>query len=155
MNKTLMTLCLPVRENQILLGLKKRGFGEGFWNGFGGKVEKDEKLIAAARRELMEEAGISGEYLFKTGEIIFSHISDDEVIEMIVFRIDKILGNPKETEEMKPQWFEIENIPYHKMWPDDPYWLPLFLERKLFKAKFIFNKKNELQSYKVQEVKTL
>jgi hypothetical protein len=24
-------------KNQVLLGMKKRGFGEGKWNGFGGK----------------------------------------------------------------------------------------------------------------------
>ena len=156
MKKTLMTLSIPIsEEGKVLLGMKKRGFGEGFWNGFGGKVEKDEKIIESAKRELQEEAGVQAEYLFKAGEIVFTHNYDDEVIEMPVFRIEKILGQPKETEEMKPQWFLFEEIPYDKMWPDDSYWLPLFLEKKLFKAKFIFNRKNELQSFKVQEVKTL
>lgn len=44
---------------RILLGLKKRGFGAGKWNGFGGKVEKGETIEAAALRELEEESGLS------------------------------------------------------------------------------------------------
>ena len=47
-----------VHDNQkVLLGYKKRGFGAGRWNGFGGKVETGETLEQAARRELKEESG--------------------------------------------------------------------------------------------------
>ncbi len=45
-------------ENQILLAMKKRGFGEGKWNGAGGKVEEGETIVQAASRELREETGI-------------------------------------------------------------------------------------------------
>jgi 8-oxo-dGTP diphosphatase / 2-hydroxy-dATP diphosphatase len=34
----------------VLLGLKKKGFGKGKWNGFGGKVEKNETILEAAIR---------------------------------------------------------------------------------------------------------
>lgn len=44
--------------NQILLAMKKRGFGEGKWNGAGGKVEAGETIVQAASRELREETGI-------------------------------------------------------------------------------------------------
>ncbi|KAJ2629167.1 hypothetical protein H4R22_003483, partial [Coemansia sp. RSA 1290] len=37
---------------RVLLGLKKRGLGEGLWNGFGGKLETGETLYACAQREL-------------------------------------------------------------------------------------------------------
>ena len=33
------TLCLLMRDNEILLAMKKRGFGVGKWNGVGGKVK--------------------------------------------------------------------------------------------------------------------
>ena len=36
--------------NRILLGLKKRGFGVGKWNGFGGKLEKGETPLDSAHR---------------------------------------------------------------------------------------------------------
>ena len=39
----LLTLVIPVDDGKrVLLGLKKRGFGEGYYNGFGGKVEPGE-----------------------------------------------------------------------------------------------------------------
>ena len=44
---------------RVLLGLKKRGFGEGNWNGFGGKKEDGETLRKCAARELEEESGLT------------------------------------------------------------------------------------------------
>lgn len=44
------TLIILLDKNKILLGFKKRGFGEGKWNGFGGKVEPGEDIKACAER---------------------------------------------------------------------------------------------------------
>lgn len=49
---------LSLSTRRILLGYKKRGFGIGKYNGFGGKVEPGETLVASAARELYEESGI-------------------------------------------------------------------------------------------------
>lgn len=46
----LYTLALIRKEERILLGMKKRGFGAGRWNGFGGKVNNDETILQAAKR---------------------------------------------------------------------------------------------------------
>jgi 8-oxo-dGTP diphosphatase/2-hydroxy-dATP diphosphatase len=46
----LYTLVFVLKEEEILLGLKKRGFAEGRWNGFGGKVEIGETIEDAAKR---------------------------------------------------------------------------------------------------------
>ena len=43
-------------EERILLAMKKRGFGAGKFNGFGGKVEARETILEAALREF-EEVG--------------------------------------------------------------------------------------------------
>ena len=43
------------------MGLKKRGFAKGKWNGFGGKIEPNENVTQSALRELKEEAGITTE----------------------------------------------------------------------------------------------
>lgn len=37
-------------SKKILLGLKKKGLDKGMWNGFGGKVEKNESILAGALR---------------------------------------------------------------------------------------------------------
>lgn len=46
----LFTLVLVVQPPRVLLGLKKRGFGAGLWNGFGGKVQPGESIEEAAHR---------------------------------------------------------------------------------------------------------
>ena len=55
--KILTTLCIIHQHPRVLLGMKKRGFGVGRWNGFGGKVQREETIEDAAKRELREEAG--------------------------------------------------------------------------------------------------
>lgn len=46
----LLTLAFVTKPGQILLGMKKKGFGVGRWNGFGGKVERGETIEEAAKR---------------------------------------------------------------------------------------------------------
>ena len=46
----LLTLTFVREESRILLGMKKRGFGVGRWNGFGGKVDGGETVEEAAKR---------------------------------------------------------------------------------------------------------
>jgi len=55
MKKMETTLCLFKRENQILLAMKKRGFGQGKYNGIGGKIEENETPEIAMIRETQEE----------------------------------------------------------------------------------------------------
>lgn len=50
MHKKISSLVLLRKSGSVLLGLKKRGFGAGKWNGFGGKVEDGETMIQCAKR---------------------------------------------------------------------------------------------------------
>ena len=50
MSRKVYTLVLITKEQSLLLGMKKRGFGEGKWNGFGGKVNIGEAVVDAAVR---------------------------------------------------------------------------------------------------------
>lgn len=59
MKRKIYTLYIIEKNNQILLGLKKRGFGMGKWNGFGGKVMESESITQGAIRELKEECNIN------------------------------------------------------------------------------------------------
>ena len=51
--------------------MKKRGFGAGRWNGFGGKVLENEGIEDATRRETLEEAGIILDDIEKVGILEF------------------------------------------------------------------------------------
>ncbi|MDP3900170.1 MAG: 8-oxo-dGTP diphosphatase [bacterium] len=120
----LVTLCFVCTEKQVLLGLKKRGFGAGWWNGFGGKVLPNETIQQAARRELLEECGINAIELKKRGNLRFHFADDERAHEMHIFTTDKFSGMPRESEEMRPQWFDYNNLPYDQMWESDSLWLP-------------------------------
>jgi 8-oxo-dGTP diphosphatase/2-hydroxy-dATP diphosphatase len=137
MNK-LLTLCLVTEGGSVLLGMKKRGFGAGRWNGFGGKVEAGETIEAAAIREVKEEAGIDVWDIEEVGVLEFEFQGDPQIHEVHIFKTQGYSGNPVEGEEMKPQWFTFDSVPYKEMWPDDIFWLPKVFEGKRIKGKFLF-----------------
>jgi 8-oxo-dGTP diphosphatase/2-hydroxy-dATP diphosphatase len=147
------TLVIVQKGISILLGAKKRGFGKGKWNGFGGKVKLGEKIEDGAKRELLEEAFIKAEKIEKVGLIEFESRDKPGKIRVYVFRVDKFSGEPKESEEMFPKWFNVREIPYLKMWPDDIYWLPLLLKGKKFKGKFLFDKNENIIRKELEEFK--
>lgn len=136
--RKIQTLCFIQSGRRILLGMKKRGFGSGRWNGFGGKPKEGESLEAAARRETREEAGITVDKLEPAGVLEFSFRDEPDVLEVHFFRVKEFAGEPIETEEMRPQWFTVDKIPFDQMWPDDRHWMPLFLAGKEFTGKFHF-----------------
>ncbi|MEN9405432.1 MAG: 7,8-dihydro-8-oxoguanine triphosphatase [Candidatus Parcubacteria bacterium] len=136
----IVTLCLIQEDSKILLGLKKRGFGEGRWNGFGGKVEEGESIEEATIRETQEECGVHVADLIKVGIVDFLFQDGSKQMQVHFFRPGSYIGEPTETEEMKPQWFDVDEIPFSQMWPDDIYWFPLFLEGKKFKGRFLFDR---------------
>lgn len=154
--KKVLTLCLAVENGRILLGMKKRGFGAGRWNGFGGKVEPGETIEEAAKREMQEECGVAIEEMEKVGihEFEFEKNRGD-ILEVHVFRIDTWNGEPIETEEMKPQWFTIDAIPYDEMWPDDIHWMPVFLADKKFRTKFLFGEGDTVLENEVLEIENI
>jgi 8-oxo-dGTP diphosphatase len=151
------TLCFIFRENpqsQILLGYKKRGFGQGKYGGFGGKLQDGEDLSMAALRELHEETGISANLsdLTSLGVLTFifpnKHAWDQAVH---VFIAEKWIGTPMESEEMRPRWFPLNQVPLNQMWDDTSLWLPYILSRQTIQATFIMNEDNEtVKEYTIQ-----
>jgi 8-oxo-dGTP diphosphatase / 2-hydroxy-dATP diphosphatase len=150
MERKILTLCIVHDQSRVLLGMKKRGFGEGRWNGFGGKVESGERIEAAAKRELLEEVGIRAAKVEKFGKINFKFKDDPVVLEVNIFKTSDFEGKPTESDEMKPKWFHVDKIPFDKMWPDDKYWLPHLLAGKKIKGKFVFQGQDKILDYKLE-----
>lgn len=146
-----LTLVIVYDDQRILLGMKKRGFGEGRWNGFGGKVQAGETVEAAALRELQEEVGMTTDTLQKRGVLRFSFAEKrDETLVVHLFSTTHFSGEPQESEEMRPQWFTHDAVPYADMWPDDIFWLPLLLEGKNIQGTFHFKDQNTLLNQDIQ-----
>lgn len=137
---------LLVDNKKILLGRKKRGFGSDKYNGFGGKIEDYETFRQCAVREILEESSL----LVKPTELevvalldfVFPHKPELTHIGY-VYLFHNYQGYPLESEEMEPQWFDLTNIPYHKMWQGDRQWIPLILEGKKIKGTVTFDDDNE------------
>ena len=132
-------MCYVRNGRQLLLGMKKRGLGAGNYNGFGGKVEQNETIEQGALREIREEANVTVDQMAKLGELtfIFPHEPKwDQVVH--VFVADSHTGNPIETAEMTPEWFDLAELPYEKMWVSDADWLPHVLGGQFVRAKFVW-----------------
>lgn len=151
MNKLLLTLCVIHQGDRVLLGMKKRGHGMGKWNGFGGKVESGENVEAAALREFREEAGIVPLDMRKLAVMTFDAVTDDKVMEVHLFKATQFAGEPTESEEMLPQWFALDEIPFDKMWLDDRHWFPLMLAGKTFTARFLFEGESRIVEQEIHE----
>jgi len=147
-----LTLCIVQQGDRVLLGMKKRGFGAGRWNGFGGKVEVGESIEEALQREMKEECGVSITDFTKQGVLDFSfEHTPGEILEVHIFRANSFEGELCETEEMKPQWFSVDDIPFTEMWPDDMHWIPLFLKGKEFTGHFHFGEGDVILEQELKE----
>ncbi|EKD53219.1 MAG: NUDIX hydrolase [uncultured bacterium] len=151
-----VTITLLLRENQILLAMKKRGFGAGKWNGVGGKANDGEDVVDAAIRETHEEIGVIPNNLELVGTINFYHPfnADGKGFnqQVNVYLSRDWDGEPVETDEMNPQWFEIDEIPYKEMWWDDEIWFPIILKGSKVKASFMFDENEKIIDQIIEEV---
>jgi len=143
------------KEKTILLAMKKRGFGQGHWNGAGGKPEPDEDIIDTARRECYEEIAVKVGELDKVAIINFySQAKPGDNQQAHVYFCWNWEGEPLETEEMRPRWFNLDVIPYETMWADDKYWLPLVISGKKIEADFYFDDNNQVIKHRIKPLIT-
>jgi 8-oxo-dGTP pyrophosphatase MutT (NUDIX family) len=146
------SLLFLLTDTKILLAMKNRGFGMGLYNGVGGKPDSGETISQTAIRECQEEIGVTPIDPKPVGELTFYIEYDNKHSEMhvSVFTATKWKGEPVETEEMAPEWFPLDAIPYDKMWIDDKYWLPEVLAGKFVTGSFTFDDKNQLVGHTIK-----
>jgi 8-oxo-dGTP pyrophosphatase MutT (NUDIX family) len=142
------TITLLLKDNKVLLAMKKRGFGVGKWNGAGGKANPGEDIKAAAVREAEEEIRVTPLNLKKVGVLNFYFPHRPDWSQQVhVFTAANWKGRPTETEEMQPRWFSIKNVPYKEMWEDDEVWMPKVFSGMSVRAGFMFGEDEKLADY--------
>jgi mutator protein MutT len=150
------TLCFLLTDKEICLATKKTGMGTGNLNGYGGKLEPGETIEEAAVRETEEEIGvkIAKEDLEPVAAIKFYFFNKPEWDqEMRVFLARRWMGEPTESDEMRPEWVSLAAIPYDKMWADDTYWLPKVLAGKKIEAEFYFKEDHkQIVKFELKEI---
>lgn len=158
MNEKHLTLLFLIKEDQILLAMKKRGFGMGRFNGVGGKIEPGETIEQAMIRECQEEIEVTPTNYWKVAEHDFRLDKGNAEWKQMythVYFCDKWEGEPVETEEMAPQWFDRSDIPYDKMWQDDAHWLPRVLEGQKVFGDFTFDSDDNMLTSSVTPMDVL
>jgi 8-oxo-dGTP diphosphatase len=131
-----VTLLFLLRNDALLLAMKKRGFGAGKWNGAGGKVEPGETPLQAAIRECQEEICVTPTNPRLAGILHFFDLPEVEHY-CHIYIATAWDGEPAESEDMRPQWFTFDDIPYETMWVDDHLWLPELIAGKPFKGRVV------------------
>ena len=151
MNTKVCTLLFLRRDDEILLAMKKRGFGSNRYNGVGGKIDPGETIEQALVRECQEEIEVTPLNYWKVAKHDFVQPEGGQPWRMIVhaYLCDKWEGEPTETEEMAPEWFKLGDIPYKNMWADDEFWVPQVLAGQKVHGAFTFDEADQLLSHAV------
>lgn len=103
----------------------------GKFNGLGGKLERDEDVVAGLRREVREEAGIECDAVELAGTISwpgFGKRGEDWF--GFVFRVTRFTGTPVASNpEGTLEWVPVEQVGALPLWDGDRYFLPLVFDR--------------------------
>ncbi len=150
---TQTTLAFLVQDDQVLLAMKKRGFGAGNWNGVGGKQNAVETIEQAMIREAQEEIGVAPVDYYRAAILNFTFLHQPEWSQQVhVYLVTAWHNDPTESDEMAPQWYLQNRIPYEQMWADDPLWLPRVLAGQKLHATFTFDQQLQVVEHSITEL---
>lgn len=105
-----------MRDNKVLLGLRKGSHGQGEWSFPGGHLEWGETLFQTAKRETMEEVGleVSDLQLISVADEVRYIDSDDKHYLNIGVFARSSTGEPQLMEPDKCEkwaWFDLNDLP--------------------------------------------
>lgn len=145
------TLSFLLKDDKALFGHKKSGFGKDKVIGIGGKVEEGETIEEAMIREDGEEIFVKPLTYRKVAvlKFLFPHAPEPKKWnqEVHVFLVDTWEGEPTESDEIRPEWFDLNNIPYDRTWDDYQYWLPKVLAGEYVEAAFLFDAELKVEEH--------
>lgn len=127
---TLGYIVSPDRRRVLLVHRVSRAHDEqlGKYNGLGGKVERDEDIASAMRREIREEAGVEVTDMRLRGTVSWPGFNGRDVFGF-VFLITAFEGEPFAANvEGTLAWHDVATIMDLPMWDGDRHFLPLVFD---------------------------
>ena len=127
----LATLCYLRREGKTLMlfrNKKPQDIHEGKWNGVGGKFEPGETPETCARREILEECGLTAHTLVMKGFLTFPLFAKGEDWYVFVFLVTDFSGELITSAEGHLEWIPNEKVLDLPLWPGDRHFLPLVFD---------------------------
>ena len=122
------SLWIMVKNWKIFLWEKKKGFAKWVLNWVWWKLEWNESMEQCMIREAKEEIGID---ILKQESVWIMHFyfkdKPEWNLDVHLFNVIDFSGEIYESDEIRPFWFDLEEIPYNKMWEFDKTWLPRIL----------------------------
>ncbi|MDR0994249.1 MAG: 8-oxo-dGTP diphosphatase [Verrucomicrobiota bacterium] len=129
---TLGFILSPERKRILMVHRISRKTDDQFgkFNGLGGRVEREEDVATAMKREIREESGLECRKMSLRGTINWTGFGPNgEDWLAFIFLIEQTEGTAfTENEEGPLEWVEIEKIPDLPMWEGDRYFIPLVLD---------------------------
>jgi len=153
-SKSQMTVGYLVRENTVLLVEKGRNIGMGKLVGVGGRQEDGETLEETAKREIEEEIGVKVTKMRKAAEMEFVFPHNPKYGGHVTgYVVEEWEGEPQVTEEAKTvDWYEFGDLPVQRMWHDNTIWVPLILDGKNVRGRFVIGEDDRVTEHTLEEV---
>lgn len=128
--RTLIFLFNTKGDVLLLKGDKTKRLWPGLYNGIGGHVEPGEDVLSSAERELFEEAGIDGVFLYLCGQIMV-HVEARTGVGVFIFKgqFNKMEFRPSSEGDL--EWISMSKLSNYPIVDDLKVVLPLVAGHRL------------------------